>query len=123
MPKQIKDRQLRMLIVDDLSHGRAFIPDKKFETINITLVTSTRGALEKLLEPFDILCCHIKYDEKILGEYAKRKNEDILTIGFSGGGLSDYMVRPLGYDEFVESDHMNTSYDNVAIVLKKRGLI
>ena len=115
------DRKLRILVVDDELHGRPFF--REFENYNVTLTTSTEEALEKLQVPYDVLVCHIKYDNMILGEFAKRKHEDILTIDFSAGGLSNYMVKPLGYDEFAEADTTSTSYDNIRSVLKKRGLI
>ena len=120
------DRRLRMLWVDELHKGgvmQRYLHIARKGEVDLSLVDTTEGALLELSKPFDVLVCHIHYDQTKVGSYAKRKNEEILTIGISGGGLKDYMVKPMGYDVFVEGSISAGSFEGVEKVLVERGLL
>ncbi|MBS3151749.1 hypothetical protein J4443_05200 [Candidatus Woesearchaeota archaeon] len=122
----MKERKLRVLWVDDIRRGRVmqtYLEITREGEVNLSLVDSIEGAISELSKLFDVLVCHISYDQGKIGSYAKRKDNDILTIGISGGGLSDYMTKPMGYDVFVGSTASASSFDGVENVLVERGLL
>ncbi len=122
----MNERRLRILWVDDPFRCKTietYWNITREGQIDLKAATSTEEALEKLSQPFDVLVCHIKYDEDKIASYANRRHENILTIGISGEGLKDYMVKPLGYDFFVEPTMLKTSFDGVDDTLVMRGLL
>ena len=122
----MNERRLRILWIDDPFRCKTietYWNIAREGQIDLKVATSTEEALEKLSQSFDVLVCHIKYDENKVASYANRRHENILAIGISGGGLSDYMVKPLGYDLFVEQTMLRSSFCGVDDALVMRGLL
>lgn len=132
MAEQIKDRKLRMLLVDSTPFREELEEILKAlnEKIKITTANNTSEAVMKLgCYSFDILLCHIRDDDERVAKFAKTRDDNILTICYSSGRVTDYIEWPssvkLYYDEISEFSSLSiyTPDEKITNLLEHRGLI